>query len=201
MIPFYKILKKDDASALRTFVDGINFDRLQESYGWRKAIESLESEDNRYVVSGEFVNDRITSAAISYSIDSIWKSDKHLMPYWAIGAYRNIDSETPLRKRTDNLVGPVVNHFESKGFYSFFMSRMVPVRLVNENIDRIFQRMSNLGFCIERYDCRIETVLDQSLEWQNLPSLYKAVSFDTCTPEKRVVVLRFDLKTEFRKYK
>jgi hypothetical protein len=187
-------LAASEADELVSYLSTVKSMLPREQEAWTWGLRRFKDTSDFKITVRRDDAGRIDSAALGYSVDAALELKKPVLPYWIIGMVRMPTESNSVSSRQDELIGPMLYHFERSGRLTFFMGRLTLPALTLQNSEEWLAR-SQPKIGVWRYDARLEVLLEHPRELERLPLMYKLAAHANWTPGRRkMAIIRHDLR-------
>lgn len=189
----FKILDFNDSNKFNIFVEKIK--NADDKVIWNSVKDTLQIEKKDFLISACIKNNEILSCTLGYSINYRW--NKNVLPFWIMGRYQSIES---LNKHCIDVTHKkLTDYFESKNFSVFYSVFKLNRKLTYKNCENYLHRFIEKSFTHEkRYILTVEKILHNNFNYSKLPIFYKDICFKDCNENQSIIIVRNELKYEYR---
>jgi hypothetical protein len=195
-----KLLETADSQLLKDFIDQILHNDPTVPTSTTTALnwyltKLTESAIGCYYFA-ELENDKIIKVLFTMTVSSMFRSVVKVYPFWIVGfVYSFQHNSTPI-VTIGQLVESAISHYEAMGYTTFFSVNTVPSHYSHRQINKFIAQAITPSV---RYDYHVDAVIDDPANYDDF-LLFKMIIPKQIPDNKSVLIIRGDLKHEFRNF-
>lgn len=198
-----KLLTHTDVSLLTAFFEEskrVDLSiRASEIEAWKFYLDKLSKANSGCLIFACIEDDKIVRAYFTMTVDCLFDTKIKVFPYWISTLVRTLENTVTPAAGFEELYLAGISEYESRGYNTFYNVVQIHKNYdniqINRYLDRAYQKV--IGKAV-RYEYILDTVIDDPDSYDGF-KLFKIIIPKNIPENKKVLVVRHELKSVFRK--